>query len=317
MKEGELERVMLAFLACEVDVLVCTSIIESGLDIPNANTVLINRADAFGLAQLYQIRGRVGRSHRRAYAYLLVPGETVITDEARQRLAVLQQLDDLGSGFRLAAHDMEIRGAGNLLGKEQSGQVAAVGFELFMQMMEEAAGELRGTAVGPRIEPEIELGAEAFIPEGYIDDVGERLLLYKRMANAPDRAALDAIADELADRFGPLPRPVEDFVRVMALRPALKALAVESLKASEGTAALRFHEESLVDREVLVKFATAKPDRFRLRPAGVFTMSLAARSWHEMVDEIERFLDELVEDLAPRAEKSRRGQGETGHAPIH
>jgi transcription-repair coupling factor (superfamily II helicase) len=314
MKEGELEKVMLGFLAHESDVLVCTSIIESGLDIPNANTVLINRADAFGLAQLYQIRGRVGRSHRRAYAYLLVPGEAAITEEARQRLAVLQQLDDLGSGFRLAAHDMEIRGAGNLLGKEQSGHVAAVGFELFMQMMEEAAAELRGTDAGPRIEPEIELGAEAFIPEGYIDDVGERLLLYKRMANAPDRGALDAIVDELADRFGPLPRPVQDFVRVMALRPALKALAVESLTAAEGTAALRFHEDSPVDRNELVKLATEKPERFRLRPAGVFTMSVTARGWHEMVDEIERFLDQLVARSQRRSGQNTRG--EATHASI-
>jgi transcription-repair coupling factor (superfamily II helicase) len=310
MEESVLEHIMLGFLAHESDVLVCTSIIESGLDIPNANTVVINRADTFGLAQLYQIRGRVGRSYRRAYAYLLVPAERSITDEARQRLAVLQQLEDLGSGFRLAAHDMEIRGAGNLLGKEQSGHVAAVGFELFMQMMEEAAAELRGQSLGPRIEPEIELGAGAFIPEPYIDDIGERLLLYKRMANAPDRGALASIAEEMADRFGPLPRPVEDFVRIMGLRPVLKLLAVESLKAAEQIVAFRFHEESRVDPAVLVRWARENPQRFRLRPGGVFTMTVQAQSWDGMVDDIERFLDGLAATL------TRVGREEKGHARI-
>jgi transcription-repair coupling factor (superfamily II helicase) len=312
MEDGVLERIMLGFLAHESDVLVCTSIIESGLDIPNANTVLVNRADTFGLAQLYQIRGRVGRSHRRAYAYLLVPGEHAITDEARQRLAVLQQLEDLGSGFRLAAHDMEIRGAGNLLGKEQSGHVAAVGFELFMQMMEEAAAELRGQSLGPRIEPEIELGAGAFIPEFYINDIGERLLLYKRMANAPDRGALALISEELADRFGPLPRPVEDFVRIMALRPVLKLLAVESLKAADGTAALRFHEESPVDPAVLVGLATNEPKRFRVRPGGVFTMTVQAQSWDAMVNDIEGFLDRLARSL----QGAKPAREEKGHVRI-
>jgi transcription-repair coupling factor (superfamily II helicase) len=310
MDEALLERIMIGFLAHESDVLVCTSIIESGLDIPNANTVLIDRADTFGLAQLYQIRGRVGRSHRRAHAYLLVPRERAITDEARQRLAVLQQLEDLGSGFRLAAHDMEIRGAGNLLGKEQSGHVAAVGFELFMHMMEEAAAELRGHDLGPRIEPEIELGAGAFIPEAYIDDIGERLLLYKRMANAPDRASLEVIAEELADRFGPLPRPVADFVRIMALRPALKRLAVESLKASEGTVAMRFHPDSPLDPSVLIARATADPQRCRLRPGGVFTITVQAESWDAMVDSIERFLDALSATLQGK----RRTSKEEGHA---
>ena len=302
MNEGDLEKVMLGFLAHESDVLVCTSIIESGLDIPNANTILVNRADSFGLAQLYQIRGRVGRSHRRAYAYLLVPGERVITEQARQRLSVLQQLDDLGSGFRIAAHDMEIRGAGNLLGKEQSGHVAAVGFDLFMQMMEEAAGELRGSPIGPRVEPEIELGSEAYIPEGYIEDIGERLLVYKRMANASEPAGMTAIAEELADRFGPLPRQVQAFVRIMALRPSLKALAVESLKASEGIVSMRFHEDSPVDRAELVRLVSEEPERFRLRPAGVFTMSVDRAGWSVMVDEVEDFLAALAARVGPERE---------------
>jgi transcription-repair coupling factor (superfamily II helicase) len=310
MNENDLDEVMVDFLEHESDVLVCTSIIESGLDIPNANTMLVNRADAFGLAQLYQIRGRVGRSHRRAYAYLLVPGERLISEDARRRLAVLQELDDLGSGFRLAAHDMEIRGAGNLLGKAQSGHVAAVGFDLFMQMMEEASSELRGQTPGPRVEPEIELGADAFIPESYIDDVGERLLIYKRMANAEAPSALAALAEELADRFGPLPAEVEDFVRIMALRPLLKALAVESLKASEHVVALRFHADSPVDRDELLRLATAEPERFRVRPGGVFTMNVTRGTWGRMVDEVERFLRSLLIRKGAKEAESR----DVGHA---
>src|ERR1019366_4838923 len=156
MKERQLEDVMRDFIEKRVNVLVCSSIIESGLDIPNANTIIIDRADHFGLAQLYQLRGRVGRSHERAYAYLMIPGEQLISRDAQLRLRALQELDDLGGGFKLAAHDLEIRGAGNLLGKQQSGQIAAVGFELYQQMMEEAVQELRGQPVRHDVEPEIQ-----------------------------------------------------------------------------------------------------------------------------------------------------------------
>ncbi len=307
MKERELDRVMSDFLAHRSDVLVCTSIIESGLDIPNANTIIINRADTFGLAQLYQIRGRVGRSSRRAYAYLLVPNQRVISEEARRRLAVLQELDELGSGFRLAAHDLEIRGAGNLLGKEQSGHISAVGFDLFMRMMEEATAELRGRPPAPAIEPEIDLGAEAFLPEQYVDDIGERLLFYKRMANAEDQAALDAILEELADRYGPPPRPVHDLVRLMALRPRLKRLAIESLKADRHAITLRFHESSPLDPALLVELTRAHPDRLRLRPGGVLTVRPVPQEWDARVAEVERLLDVLESSVA---EVARRGAHE-------
>src|SRR5262249_36317858 len=154
----------------EVNVLVTSAIIESGLDIPTANTLIVNRADTFGLAQLYQLRGRIGRSHHRAYAYLLIPGEHLITPDAQQRLRVLQELDDLGGGFRLAAHDLEIRGAGNLLGKQQSGQIAAVGLELYTTMLEQAVREMKGEAVEVDIEPELQLGIPAYVPESYVPD---------------------------------------------------------------------------------------------------------------------------------------------------
>ncbi len=297
MKERQLEDVMVEFLEHRIDVLVCTSIIESGLDIPNANTIIVNRADTFGLAQLYQIRGRVGRSYRRAYAYLLVPAEGLVTPEARKRLSVLQELDHLGAGFRLAAHDMEIRGAGNLLGKQQSGQIAAVGFDLFMRMLEEAALELRGRKPGPRVEPEIELGAEAFLPERYVEDVGERLQLYRRMADAETREEVVALAEETEDRFGSLPPQALNFVRVMRLRPALKRLLVTSLKSSAGLVVLTFDDESPVDRDVLLRLATRSPRRYGIRPGGVFTAKSKASDFGGLADEIEDLLESLLEGL--------------------
>jgi transcription-repair coupling factor (superfamily II helicase) len=314
MDEAALESVMISFLAHDVDVLVCTSIIESGLDIPNANTIVVDRADTFGLAQLYQIRGRVGRSYRRAFAYLLIPHDRLVTEEARRRLEVLQELDDLGSGFRVAAHDMEIRGAGNLLGRQQSGHVAAVGFDLFMQMMEEASKELRGEATGPVVEPEIEAGKEAFLPDDYIPDVGERLLMYKRLANAESPEALTCLAEEIADRFGALPEPAEAFLRVMALRPALKRLAIESLKANEGTVVLRFHPDSPVDRDRLIGLAKSAPTRFGVRPGGVFTLKLPAADWEAMWKDLEGFLQELAVGMPVWSGRSKTGEArQEGH----
>lgn len=293
MPEGALDTVMTDFMEQRSNVLVCTSIIESGLDIANANTIIVNRADTFGLAQLYQIRGRVGRSHRRAYAYLLVPTERLVVGDARRRLEVLQELDDLGSGFRIAAHDMEIRGAGNLLGKQQSGQITAVGFDLYMRMLEEAIQEARGRSTGPSIEPEIDLGAEAFIPEGYIDDVGERLLVYKRMANADKSDDLLSLADELVDRFGPLPRPLQRLLRIMGMRPRLKSLMVESVKANRDTVAIRLHERSTVDREELASMVSSQSAVYRLRPDSAMTASIHAVDWDDMVDQVEGLLGKL------------------------
>jgi len=292
MDEDALEKVMVDFFEHKIDVLVCTSIIESGLDIPNANTILIDRADAFGLAQLYQIRGRVGRSHRRAYAYLLVPGERM-SDDARKRLAVLQDLDDLGAGFRLAAHDLEIRGAGNLLGKAQSGHIGAVGFDMFLRMMEEATQEVRGIEPVAQVEPEIELGAEAFLPDWYVSDIGERLLLYKRLAGAADAETVNALRDELEDRFGTLPKEAKSFVRIMRLRPALKRLLVVSLKASDNIVALRMDPRSTVAPELLMAMASKQPKRYRLRPEGVLMMTVAPGGWDKLVDEIESLLERL------------------------
>jgi transcription-repair coupling factor (superfamily II helicase) len=274
MREHQLEKVMMAFLQQDHDILLCTAIIESGLDIPNANTILIDRADTFGLAQLYQLRGRVGRSPAQAYAYLLIPGEQILTDDAKLRLQVLQQLDDLGGGFRIAAHDLEIRGAGNLLGKQQSGHITAVGFELYTQMMEEAVHELRGEPVDRDIEPEIQLGVPAYIPETFVDDVNQRLVLYKRLAALRAPGDVGVLAEEIRDRFGPLPALVEALLEVMELRRRMKAIGVAEARVRGPRMALRLHPTSKVAPERLVELVAAGGGRYALTPDGVFSVAL-------------------------------------------
>jgi len=274
MPEHDLENVMLDFLHHRSNVLLCSTIIESGLDIPTANTIIMNRADQFGLAQLYQLRGRVGRSSQRAYAYLLIPGEHLLTKDATRRLEVLQELDDLGSGFRLAAHDLEIRGAGNLLGREQSGQVAAVGFELYAQMLEETVLELRGGQIRVHIEPEIQLGFPAYIPEAFIPDVNQRLVFYKKLANVEDRADLEELAAEMEDRFGPLPQLVLMFLEVMDLRRVLRDYLVTAVYKKGEKVTLHFHPDSPVKGERLVALVQKDRGRSQLTPDLRFTFTL-------------------------------------------
>src|SRR5207244_6202378 len=202
MQEGKLEKVMTEFVERKHDVLLCTAIIESGLDIPSANTILVNRADTFGLSQLYQIRGRVGRSRERAYAYLLIPARRKITRDAQKRLQVLQQFTELGAGFQIASHDLEIRGAGNLLGPDQSGNIASVGFDLYTQLMEEAVAQLRGEEVRQELEPDVQLPIPALLPEEYVPDVQQRLFFYKRLASASTEEALYDAQGEMRDQCG-------------------------------------------------------------------------------------------------------------------
>src|SRR5574339_516139 len=212
MRERELERVMREFTAQRYNLLLCSTIIETGIDIPTTNTIVINRADKFGLAQLHQLRGRVGRSHHQAYAYLLVPTEDSLRGKAQKRLEAIQAMEELGSGFYLAMHDLEIRGAGEVLGESQSGEIQEVGFNLYAQMLERAVRALKSGRHVDLEQPldvatEINLHAPALLPEGYCSDVHERLTLYKRMANCESREALDALREELVDRFGALPEP--------------------------------------------------------------------------------------------------------------
>ncbi len=252
MRERELEEKMLAFVRGDHDVLLCTTIIESGLDLPRVNTILIDRADALGLAQLYQLRGRVGRSRHRAYAYLLIPGEEALTKEATQRLEAIQDLAALGSGFRLASMDLEIRGAGNLLGAEQHGNLAAVGFDTYMALLEEAIETLRGNTPAPPVDPEIRLPIPARLPEKYVSDVRQRLVLYKRLAGAPDAAAVEALRDELLDRFGPLPEEAENLIGVIRLKVAARALGIASITLENDHLVLAAAAASRVDPARLV-----------------------------------------------------------------
>ena len=276
MGERDLEGVMLDFLHNRINVLLCSAIIESGLDIPTANTIIINRADRFGLAQLYQLRGRVGRSALRAYAYLLIRDERALTRDAQRRLEVLQELDDLGGGFRLAAHDLEIRGAGNLLGKEQSGRVAAVGYELYAQMLEETVHELRGGAIEVSIEPEIHIGVPAYLPEAYIPDVNQRLVFYKKLANVADRSDLDALADEMEDRFGPAPELVRRFIDVMDLRRVLRRALVSAVYCKDDVVTLHFHPDAPVPADRLAAFVRKNERQARLSPDLRLSCRLAA-----------------------------------------
>ena len=260
MKERQLENVMREFIENRVNLLVCSAIIESGLDIPNANTMIINRADHFGLAQLYQLRGRVGRSRQKAYAYLLIPGEHIITRDAKKRIDALRELveTESGGGFKLAIRDLEHRGAGNLLGREQSGQITAVGFELYTEMMEQAIHELRGEPLRPDFEPELRLGIPAYIPDSFVPDEGERLVLYRRMARAAASADLDALREEMRDRFGPPPTLVDNLLAAMDLRRRMREMMMLSAILKGDQLEVKFHPDAPVDTARLIALTEAQ-----------------------------------------------------------
>jgi transcription-repair coupling factor (superfamily II helicase) len=245
MGEGTLEKVMIAFADGAADVLVCTTIIESGLDIPNANTIVIDRADTLGLAQLYQLRGRVGRSSRRAYAYLLYRRRERLSDEARKRLQAIFNASELGAGFQIALSDLEIRGAGNILGGEQSGHMAAVGFDLYTRLLAEAV-EARKAAMDGRApvvetpQAVVDLPIEAHLPTEYVPDVAQKLELYRRLARARTPGDLAAFRQEVQDRFGAMPAPVARLVEVAELRLTAEAAGVQSISREEGWLVVRF-----------------------------------------------------------------------------
>jgi transcription-repair coupling factor (superfamily II helicase) len=264
LPEKQLEQVMLDFIEGKSNLLLASTIIENGLDIPRANTIIINRADCFGLSQLYQLRGRVGRSDRRAYAYLLIPGEAALTREARERLRVLQELTELGAGFRIASHDLELRGAGDLLGAKQSGPIAAIGFDLYTELLEETINKLRGKEHEERIDPEIRLGLSAFFSEKYLPDPNQRLQFYQRMASAEDDQQLFDLLEELRDRYGELPAAGELLFSNMRLRILLKKLRIELLEFDGRRLSLSFHATTRVSPEQIRQLLTEQPHRYRL-----------------------------------------------------
>jgi transcription-repair coupling factor (superfamily II helicase) len=277
MHEKELERAMLAFMRGESSVLVSTTIIENGLDIPRCNTIIINRADRLGLAELYQLRGRVGRSSQRAYAYLLVPAEGSLPELARKRLAALREFSDLGAGFRIAALDLELRGAGNLLGPEQHGHVNAVGFDLFCRMLERAVAELKGESAGPELRATLNLGLDIRIPPEYVPGENLRLRTYKRIAGVTSDRERDEVLQELRDRFGAPPRGVEQLLDYAVLKAICERLLLASVERRGNQVAFRFHPQTPVAPERLVRVVKAGAG-LRLDPGGVLWLDLGDRA---------------------------------------
>ena len=273
MTEDALERVMVDFVARKFDVLLATTIIENGLDIPNANTIVINRADRYGLAQLYQLRGRVGRSDRRAYAYLLIPPEGGLSPVARKRLAAIKEFSDLGSGFRVAALDLEIRGAGNLLGGEQSGHIETVGFEMYMKLMEETVRELKGEDLEDDIRANVNLKVDLRIEDEYIPDTNQRLSVYRRIAGARADAQLDEILGEVRDRYGPLPASLLNLEGFGRIRIAADRLRVESIEREGNVVSFKFRERANVDTVRLMNLLNRRTD-LQLVPPSVLRLSL-------------------------------------------
>jgi transcription-repair coupling factor (superfamily II helicase) len=274
MAPAELEDVMSAFYDGAFDILLSTNIIESGLDIPTANTMIIHRADMFGLAQLYQLRGRIGRSKVRAYAYLTLPPGKMLKPNAQRRLEVMQTLDNLGAGFSLASHDLDIRGAGNLLGQEQSGHVKEVGIELYQQMLQETVATLQADpdSIGENMgegadwSPQITLGTPVMIPETYIADLGVRMGLYRRLAAIKAEAEIDGFAAEMIDRFGALPSEVENLLRIVEIKALCRRAGIERVDAGPKGATLSFRQDSFANPAGLVEFIGANMGTAKLRP---------------------------------------------------
>ncbi|NOT47808.1 MAG: transcription-repair coupling factor, partial [Acidobacteria bacterium] len=259
MNEKEMEQVMLDFIDYKYDVLVATTIIENGIDIPRANTIIINRADNYGLSQLYQLRGRVGRSNRRAYAYLLIASELELTPIARRRLSAIREFSDLGAGFRLAALDLELRGAGNILGGQQSGHLDALGFDLYTKMLERTIAELRGDEIADETSVSINLGIDVSIPKEYIAEASQRLRTYKRISSAESEDALMQIHAEIEDRYGRIPRSVENLFEYGRLRKVAEEMHIVQIDRSKEGFAVKLSETASVSPEKLMEYLGDNP----------------------------------------------------------
>jgi transcription-repair coupling factor (superfamily II helicase) len=293
LHEHEIEDVMMKFIAGRLNVLVTTTIIESGIDIPGANTIIINRADRFGLADLYQIKGRVGRSREKAYAYLLTPADELLSDLARKRLRAIQELSELGAGFRIAAQDLETRGAGNLLGKQQSGHIAAVGIDLYTQMMEEAIAGLRGEEISPEPDTQINMRASAFIPEGYISDVSMRLAAYKELSAAADEAQLADLALGLRDRYGELPEPAANLLEIMSVKIAAKKAGVARIDAGKESLTITFTGHATISPDKVMALLKKNKGRIRLIPEYTLQVTLPDETLRTASESVKKCLQEL------------------------
>jgi len=293
MPESELERIMLAFMRHEADILIATTIIENGLDIPLCNTIIINRADRHGLSELYQLRGRVGRSDRRAYAYLLIPPDRDLTDLARRRLAALKEFSDLGAGFKIAALDLELRGAGNLLGGEQSGHIEAVGFELYTTMLERTVREIKGEIEPEVAETQLNLGLNIRIPAEYIAEENQRLRMYKRVAGVETEAQLNDVAAELGDRYGAPPSTVRNLLDYAALKLYSQRLGVAQIERRRDALSIRFTEKAAVDPDRLARFVQGEQGA-QFTPQGVLKFSLKDKQPEMILTRLKALLESLA-----------------------
>ncbi len=292
MEERELERAMLAFINRQYDLLLATTIIENGIDIPACNTILINHAERYGLSQLYQLRGRVGRSDRLAFCYLLVPSDRILTSDARKRLAAIQEFADLGAGFRIAAKDLEIRGSGNILGGEQSGQIAAVGFEMYTKLLEETIRELKGEAVEEEVQTSMNLGVDIYIPHDYIGDENVRMMFYKKIAAATTDERLEAIRNEMRDRFGALPANVENLLQFVRVKRFAQQLGVVSIVREGARGVVKLTQRAKVDPNKLLQLINDNP-QVRFTPNGVLSFPLKAHG-----PQVIEAIDDLLQTIA-------------------
>jgi transcription-repair coupling factor (superfamily II helicase) len=293
MKPALLDRTMTDFVEGAYDVLCSTAIVESGLDIPRANTILVDRADTLGLAQVYQLRGRVGRSDQRAYCYLITPPPNQMSEESRVRMEALERFSGLGAGFRVATLDMELRGAGNLLGSEQSGTASLVGFDMFVQMLNEAVAELKGEPLEQEIDPELSVEIEHYLPEDYIDDIGLRLSLYRRFATAVDGASVDELAMEMEERFGAPPPPARAFIRLMSLKPLLRELRALGCEADRRRVTLHLREDTPIDPSRLMPLVATPGAGWSLSPDMKLTRRYREEDSGDAVDRVRSLIVEL------------------------
>lgn len=273
MSEGNLEKAMLGFMQHDSDVLLATTIVENGIDISLANTIIVENAHHYGLSELYQLRGRVGRSNRRAYAYLLVPPDTELSELARKRLAALKEFSDLGAGFKIAALDLELRGAGNLLGREQHGHINAVGFDMYVRMLAETIREIKGEEVPPELHTSLNLGLDIRIPSEYIGEEHQRLRAYKRIAEAGAPEQAERIRAELGDRYGPPPEAVLHLLDYSLLKTQAEQLGIESVQRRAGSLEVKFHASSQADPQRLMALVSRTPGA-QFTPAGLLRLPL-------------------------------------------
>ena len=312
MAKRQLGDVMADFYHRRINVLVCTTIIENGIDIPNANTMVIERADKFGLAQLHQLRGRVGRSHRQAYAYLMTPHPKAMTTDAAKRLDAVQAAGELGIGFTLATHDLEIRGAGELLGDEQSGQIANIGFSLYMEMLERAVAAIKAGKTPNLDAPlptshDVNLHVPALIPDDYLPDVHARLIMYKRIANAAEKPQLDELKIEMIDRFGMPPAPVRNLFRTTTIKLDASRLGIDRIDVGPAGGRIEFAAETVVAPVAIVRLVQREPDTFRYRDGdGRAGNRLLVRRGMAHPDSRFQFVEAVVAELGGEATTDRR-----------